>query len=70
MLAVSTWVPIYYLWRPSLPDEGDNHLVELAVAGGAGCIVSANKRDLETGELAFEDLSVRTTGEFIKDWSA
>ena len=26
---------VYYRWRPNLPDESDNHLVELAVAGGA-----------------------------------
>ena len=29
------WTRVYYLWRPNLPDEADNHLVELAVAGGA-----------------------------------
>jgi hypothetical protein len=25
-------VEIYYRWRPNLPDEGDNHVLELAVA--------------------------------------
>ena len=30
--SVCVWVPVYYLWRPNLPDEGDNHVVELAVA--------------------------------------
>ena len=29
------WVTVYYGWRPNLPDEGDNHLIELALAGGA-----------------------------------
>lgn len=24
----------YYRWRPNLPDEGDNHVLELAVAAG------------------------------------
>lgn len=28
------WVCVYFLWRPNLPDEADNHAVELAVAGG------------------------------------
>ena len=26
------WVTVYYGWRPNLPDEGDNHLIELALA--------------------------------------
>lgn len=30
--------------RPTLPDEGDNHLVELAVAGAADRIVTYNHR--------------------------
>ena len=30
--SVCVWVPIYYLWRPNLKDEGDNFLIELAVA--------------------------------------
>src|SRR5689334_17797850 len=25
------WVEVFYAWRPNLPDEADNHLVELAV---------------------------------------
>jgi len=36
---------IYFLWRPNLRDEADNHLVELAVAGGAQAVVTRNKRD-------------------------
>ena len=39
-LSVCDWVPIAYLWRPNLPDEGDNHVVELAVAGMAGAIMA------------------------------
>ena len=35
------WVRIYYLWRPNLSDEADNHLVELAIAGGAEKIVTS-----------------------------
>src|ERR1700687_636005 len=27
-------VEVYYRWRPNLPDEGDNHVLELAVAAG------------------------------------
>jgi hypothetical protein len=29
------WVTVYCGWRPNLPDEGDNHLIGLALARGA-----------------------------------
>ena len=31
LMSVSQWVQIYYLWRPNLRDEADNHLIELAI---------------------------------------
>ncbi len=66
LLAVSTWVKIYYLWRPNLPDEADNHLLELALAGHAAAIVTNNIRDLRGGELSFPDLRILTPAEFLK----
>jgi predicted nucleic acid-binding protein len=65
-LSVCDWVHIYFLWRPNLPDEADNHLVELAVAGGACAIVTSNLRDLKRGELSFPGLRVLTPAEFLK----
>jgi uncharacterized protein len=64
-LSVCDWVKIYYLWRPNLRDEADNHLIELAVSGGAGAIVTQNGRDLGRGELRFDSLLVQTPSEFI-----
>jgi len=69
-LSVCSWTPVYYLWRPNLPDEGDNHLLELALAGGAGTIVTGNKRDFTRGELAFPGVKIATAGEFMKEWNA
>ena len=64
-LSVCTWVPVFYLWRPNLPDEGDNHVVELAVAAGAAAIVTQNVRDFRRGELRFPGLAVLTAAEFV-----
>ena len=61
------WVRVYYLWRPNLPDEADNHIVELAVAGGAEAIVTHNKRDFERAELHFPGLRVLSPGELIAE---
>jgi len=59
-LRVCRWVEVYFAWRPNLPDEADNHLVELAVAGNATAIVTRNTRDLARGELRFPSLKILT----------
>ncbi len=66
-LAGCQWTRIYYGWRPNLRDESDNHLVELAVAGGASWIVTANVRDLVRSELLFPGIQVVTPGQFLKE---
>ena len=65
-LSVVEWVRIYFLWRPNLPDEADNHLVELAIAGAASAIVTSNIADLRGGELAFPNLRILKPAEFLK----
>lgn len=52
------WVEVFYAWRPNLPDEADNHLIELAVAAQADAIVTRNLRDVSHGELKFPSLRV------------
>jgi putative PIN family toxin of toxin-antitoxin system len=64
-LAHCRWTRIYYGWRPNLRDEGDNHLVELAVAGGASVIVTRNVRDLRAMELSFPGLNVLTPTDLL-----
>lgn len=66
-LSRCTWTRIYYGWRPNVPDEGDNHLIELAVAGGARAIVTRNLRDLSRMELRFPTLRLLTPEDFLRD---
>lgn len=66
-LARCEWVKIYYAWRPNLRDEGDNHLVELAIAGSADRIVTRNLRDFHQMELRFPSLKVCAPEVFLED---
>ena len=63
---VSQWISIYYLWRPNLKDEADNHLIELAVAGNAQIIVTKNVKDFQNAELVFPNLSILRQEEIIR----
>lgn len=66
-LAQAEWVRIYYGWRPNLRDEGDNHLVELAVAGRAEMIVTRNLRDFQGMELRFPGLRICAPEVFLEE---
>jgi len=66
-MALCEWTRVYYLWRPNLPDESDNHLIELALAGGAQFIVTRNLRDLQLGQLRFPELRALSPEEFLKE---
>lgn len=61
------WTRIYYAWRPNLPDEADNHLVELAVAGSAKFIVTRDLRHLQNMELRFPQLRIASPEAFLKE---
>lgn len=61
------WTRVYYSWRANLPDEGDNHLVELAVAGAADFIVTRNLRELKRMELVFPGLQIASPETFLKE---
>ena len=65
-LAVTEWVKIYFLWRPNLPDEADNHLIELALAGSASTVVTNNLADLQRGELRFPGLQLQHPKQFLQ----
>jgi hypothetical protein len=65
-LSVCEWTRGYYISRPNLPDEANNHLVELAIAGGADLIVPPNMRDIQRGELNFPHLRMISPEDFLK----
>ncbi|MBK1816598.1 putative toxin-antitoxin system toxin component, PIN family [Luteolibacter yonseiensis] len=65
LLSVADWIKVYYLWRPNLPDEADNHLIELALAGSAEAIVTHNLKGLLHGQLRFPELKIQTPAQFI-----
>jgi putative PIN family toxin of toxin-antitoxin system len=62
------WVTMYYGWRPNLPDEGDNHLIELAIAGGAKAVVTHNIKDVNYGELQWAGLLIVTPAQFLEEF--
>jgi len=66
-LGVCEWVDITFLWRPNLPNESDNHPIELAIAGNAESIITGNSRDFAPGELVFDSTRVVTPGNWLKE---
>ncbi len=57
-LSVCHWYQLYFRWRPNLCDEGDNHLVELAVASNARYLVINNVKDFRFAKLTFPALEI------------
>lgn len=45
-------IPVYFQVRPSLPDPGDEFLLELAVAGRADAIVTHNVKHFAGAEVS------------------
>lgn len=62
------WIEVFFAWRPNLPDEADNHLIELAVAAQADAIVTRNLRDVSRGELKFPNLKVLTPEQCLEEF--
>lgn len=47
-------IRISYLWRPVLPDPDDDLVLETAVNGHAGVVVTFNRRDFNPAAARFE----------------
>jgi len=55
---------IHYRWRTQLPDPGDAHVLEVAVAGQVEYIITHNIKDLRPA-ISF-GITAITPGDFIK----
>ena len=64
--AAAIWQPIYFRWRPNLPDAADDHVLELAIAGGVEHLVTHNWRDFARGELQFASPRVVTPAQHLR----
>ena len=53
-------VEVRYLWRPNLPDEGDNFVYEAAFAASPATIVTHNLRDFRKPEIEWPGILVKT----------
>jgi uncharacterized protein len=66
LMSVCYWIDIFYLWRPNLRDESDNHLIELVIAGNAEVLVTNNLKDFRNAELSFPHLKILSPTELIR----
>ena len=64
LLSMAMFVPIYFSWRPSSPDPGDEHIIDCAMNVGA-MVVTSNIRDFQVAKQAL-GLQVMTPVEFIR----
>jgi len=64
-LSVCEWVPSFTCGGRTLPDEGDNHLIELAVAGAAAVVVTHNV-GICVEASALPQLGIATPAQFLK----
>ena len=67
LYSVCRLIDVSYLWRPNLKDEGDNFIVELAVAGNADYIVTKNLKDFRQSELVFDSFKVITPKQLLEN---
>jgi predicted nucleic acid-binding protein len=67
LLAQVEFAPIYYSWRPSSPDPGDEHVIDCAMNAGA-TVISANVRDFQLAKRTL-GLRVMTPVAFVSQFA-
>jgi predicted nucleic acid-binding protein len=60
-------VEVRYLWRPNLPDEGDNFIYEAAFAASPATIVTHNVRDFRKPEIQWPGVLVKTPQQVLTE---
>jgi hypothetical protein len=63
-------VEVRYLWRPNLPDVGDNFVYEAAFASSPATIVTHNVRDFRKPEIAWPGVFVKTPQQVLIEVSS
>lgn len=66
LVASASEVEVRYLWRPNLKDEGDNFILEIAMAAWPCTIVTHNLKDFVRAELLFPQIALRTPGQLLQ----
>ena len=66
LVAVATEIDVRSLWRPNLRDEGDNFVLEIAVAAWPCTIVTHNISDFAHAELRFPQVVTCTPGQLMQ----
>jgi len=64
LLRQSQWITIYYTWRPTSPDPGDDHVIDCAMNANA-MVITSNRKDFETAKKTL-GLTVMTPIELVK----
>jgi putative PIN family toxin of toxin-antitoxin system len=59
-------IEVWFLWRPNIKDEADNHIIELAVAANIKFIVTNNISDFAQAELQQVGHTVITPPDLLK----
>jgi len=65
LVTASEEVEVRYLWRPNLPDEGDNFVFEAAFAASPATIVTHNLRDFQKPEIQWPGVLVKTPRQIL-----
>jgi hypothetical protein len=68
LLSIAEYVPIYYTWRPSSPDPGDDLVVDCGMNARA-IVVTNNLRDLQNARKVL-GLIVMSPVEFLSHLGA
>ncbi len=66
IVGVAEQIQVQYLWRPNLPDEDDNFIMEIAVAASPCTIVTYNVRDFRRGEQVFAGIRIAQPAEVLR----